>query len=86
MKLTRLLPPLLAAFFAVSPAAAQRGGDGNDFGDRRAFRGGRAGFDESGLKIGDAFPAVDIFDARGKAFNTASLKGRFTVVVSGCLT
>jgi cytochrome oxidase Cu insertion factor (SCO1/SenC/PrrC family) len=43
-------------------------------------------FQASGLEVGSAFPAVDIYDASGKPFNTASLKGFTTVVVSGCLT
>lgn len=43
-------------------------------------------FQASGLAPGKAFPAVDIFDASGKPFNTARLKGFHTVVVSGCLT
>ena len=43
-------------------------------------------FTGSGLEVGKAFPAVDVHDATGKPFNTASLKGFHTVVVSGCLT
>jgi cytochrome oxidase Cu insertion factor (SCO1/SenC/PrrC family) len=43
-------------------------------------------FDESGLKIGDPFPEVSLFDAAGKPFNTKSLKGHYTVLVNGCLT
>ncbi|MCB9383633.1 MAG: hypothetical protein H6509_03390 [Bryobacterales bacterium] len=43
-------------------------------------------FADSGLAVGGAFPAVDVFDAAGGPVNTASLKGFTTVVVSGCLT
>lgn len=43
-------------------------------------------FDESGLKAGDAFPEVSLFDASGKPFNTRSLKGQYTVLINGCLT
>lgn len=43
-------------------------------------------FEASGLGVSDAFPAVDVFDSEGQAFNTSRLKGRYTVLVSGCLT
>ena len=43
-------------------------------------------FQEFDLKVGDPFPEVDIYDAEGKPFNTKSLKGKYTVVVNGCLT
>lgn len=43
-------------------------------------------FDASGLNVGDLFPAVDVFDSEGQPFNTSRLKGRYTVLVSGCLT
>ena len=43
-------------------------------------------FDASGLKVGDPFPSVAVFDEAGKPFNTRSLKGQYTVVVNGCLT
>jgi hypothetical protein len=46
----------------------------------------RARFAASGLTPGKPFPAIDIHDAAGKPFNTASLKGFHTVVVSGCNT
>lgn len=38
------------------------------------------------LKIGDAFPEIDVFDSEGRKFNTRSLKGKYTVIVNGCLT
>ena len=38
------------------------------------------------LGPGDPFPEVDVFDAAGKPFNTKSLTGQYTVLVSGCLT
>ena len=46
----------------------------------------RNGFAASGLKAGSLFPAVDIYDTEGKPFNTRSLKGKYTVIVNGCLT
>jgi cytochrome oxidase Cu insertion factor (SCO1/SenC/PrrC family) len=46
----------------------------------------RARFEASGLKVGAAFPEIDVCDADGKPFNTRSLKGQYTVIVNGCLT
>jgi len=43
-------------------------------------------FAESGLEPGDPFPSVEIHDEAGANFDTKSLKGYLTVVVSGCLT
>jgi hypothetical protein len=43
-------------------------------------------FDGSGLKTGDPFPEISVFDAAGKPFNTRSLKGQYTVLINGCLT
>ncbi|MYC66514.1 MAG: hypothetical protein F4X12_09315 [Acidobacteriia bacterium] len=38
------------------------------------------------LGQGDTFPAVEVYDAAGKPFNTKSLTGQYTVLVNGCLT
>ncbi|MDE0109861.1 MAG: hypothetical protein OXJ37_03055 [Bryobacterales bacterium] len=38
------------------------------------------------LGPGDPFPAVEVYDAAGKPFNTKSLTGQYTVLVNGCLT
>lgn len=38
------------------------------------------------LGPGDPFPAVEVYDAVGKPFNTKSLTGQHTVLVNGCLT
>lgn len=43
-------------------------------------------FESTGLKIGDPFPAVGVFDEAGKPFSTKSLQGQYTVLVNGCLT
>ncbi len=79
---------LLATLGLVSASFAQPFDREGRRGDWREGRGGamRGGFEASGLKTGGAFPAIDIHDAEGKPFNTASLKGHFTVVVAGCLT
>ena len=38
------------------------------------------------LGPGDPFPAVEVYDAAGKPFNTKNLTGQYTVLVNGCLT
>jgi len=38
------------------------------------------------LGLGNPFPAVEVYDAVGKPFNTKSLTGQYTVLVNGCLT
>ena len=43
-------------------------------------------FEESAPAVGAPFPAVPIYDAEGKPFHTSALRGRYTVLVSGCLT
>ena len=80
MRLTRSLPALLAASAALAVAQEQPR-DRNE--TRRQLR---DRFEATGLKAGSAFPEVAIFDADGKPFNTRSLKGKYTVIVNGCLT
>jgi len=43
-------------------------------------------FDANELQAGDIFPSVEIFDESGNPFNTATLRGKYTVLVNGCLT
>ena len=38
------------------------------------------------LAPGDPFPEIDVHDADGAKLNTKSLKGKYTVIVNGCLT
>ena len=38
------------------------------------------------LGPGDPFPALEVYDAAGRPFNTKSLAGQYTVLVNGCLT
>jgi len=45
-----------------------------------------ARFEATGLKPGVPFPEVSIYDEEGKPFHTRSLKGKYTVIVNGCLT
>ena len=62
----------------------RRGGPGG----RGGGPGGRGGsrLDSSGLKVGSPMPEATVFDEAGKPFETASLKGKYSVVVFGCLT
>ncbi|MBS1829055.1 MAG: hypothetical protein JST93_27375 [Acidobacteria bacterium] len=43
-------------------------------------------FESAAPAVGASFPGVSIFDETGKPFHTSTLKGRWTVLVSGCLT
>ncbi len=45
-----------------------------------------ARFEATGLKPGVPFPEVGIYDEEGKPFHTRSLRGKYTVIVNGCLT
>ena len=37
-------------------------------------------------RIGEVIKTVEVYDAQGKTFNTESLRGKYTVLVFGCLT
>jgi cytochrome oxidase Cu insertion factor (SCO1/SenC/PrrC family) len=43
-------------------------------------------FEQSAPQVGTPFPGISIFDESGKPFHTSALRGRWTVLVSGCLT
>lgn len=71
---------VLTLILVSAPLAAQTEGDPtNRDGVQQRFR-------ASGLRTGEAFPDVSIYDADGKPFRTGDLKGRYTVLVTGCLT
>ena len=63
------------------PPDRGRGGFGPFSGNGEPVRLNRAG-----LKVGSSLPDLSIFDANGKAFKTSSLKGKYAVLVFGCLT
>jgi hypothetical protein len=69
--------------FATSLLQAQTARQPNQ--ERRAGQ-DQSWFFETGLKVGETFPEMSIFDGAGKPFNTKSLKGQYTVVINGCLT
>ena len=65
----------------------RRGGGAGGRGGGPGGRGGGPGrLDSSGLKVGSPMPEVTVFNEEGKPFETASLKGKYSVVVFGCLT
>ena len=43
-------------------------------------------FEANAPASGAPFPPIAIFDEAGKPFHTSALKGRWSVLVSGCLT
>jgi len=59
-------------------------------GERRGGGGpGTAGsstLERSGLKIGQQMPDVTIYDANGEKFPLSKAKGKYAVLVFGCLT
>jgi Ca2+-binding EF-hand superfamily protein len=63
------------------PTGGGAGGFGPFSGNTDPVRPNRAG-----LKIGSPLPEISIFDADGNAFETADLKGGYSVIVFGCLT
>jgi len=46
----------------------------------------RRRFKESGPAVGDQLPDLSAYDADGKTFRLRSVKGKYTVLVFGCLT
>ena len=80
---------LLVVALATSALWGQGFRRGSGPGGRGGGPGGRGGvsrLDASGLKVGSPMPEVTVFDEDGKPFETASLKGKYSVVVFGCLT
>ena len=73
----------LLVMFSPRPVEREGGPGGQREGRLGAMR---DRFEASGLEAGSAYPEVGIYDAQGRPFDTKSLKGHFTVVVSGCLT
>lgn len=56
-------------------------------GPQRRLGGSRGGFSQSGFPaVGDVLPDVSAYDADGKSFKLRSVKGKYTVLVFGCLT
>ena len=47
---------------------------------------GSSTLERAGLKIGQALPDLTIFDEKGGKVRLADLKGKYSVIVFGCLT
>lgn len=73
----RLFLCLIALAFAASPAEAWA---------QRRNRNRDENFMASKPAVGDALPDVTVYTPDGKPFKTAELRGRYTVLVFGCLT
>ena len=54
--------------------------------DRTGGRTGGAQFSQVTRLLNSTLPNVNVFDAQGNPLSTASLRGRYTVLVFGCLT
>ena len=90
---------IVSAFTAQQVSAQQQRLDGqNNRGVQRAGangaggRGGGPGTQGSdglaaaGLQVGQQLPDITVYDADGKPFRMADLKGKYSVIVFGCLT
>lgn len=71
--------------------SGNQNGGGRDSGARGggSSRPGTAGsstLERAGLKIGQPVPNLTIHDDKGGPFRMADLKGKYTVIVFGCLT
>lgn len=65
------------------------GGPGGGGAPNAASRPGSAGsstLERAGLKIGQPVPNLTIHDDKGGSFRMADVKGKYTVIVFGCLT
>ena len=47
---------------------------------------GASTLERSGLALGQQMPDVTVFDANGEKFSLSSVKGKYAVLVFGCLT
>ncbi len=77
---------LCVAHGAIYGQGFRRGGGGPGGGRGPGGGGGPGRLESAGLKVGTPMPKVTVFDAEGKPFETASLEGKYSVIVFGCLT
>ena len=83
---------LAMSLLMLSVAVAQNQRPQRQGGGRPGGGGGGPGspgsstLERAGLKVGQAIPDLKIYDADGKEFRTADLKGKHSVVTFGCLT
>ena len=64
----------------------QRSGGPGGGGASRPGTPGSATLERAGLKLGQNLPDLTIFDEQGGKFRLADVKGKYTVIVFGCLT
>lgn len=64
------------------------GSSGRPSGGGRSGPGGRSDGNESlgSLKVGSTLPDVKVYDGSGKELSTKDLRGKYAVLVFGCLT
>ena len=69
-------------------AAPNRPGQTGSAGSRgsRPGTGGSSTLERAGLEVGQTLPELTIVDADGQPFPLARLRGRYSVLVFGCLT
>lgn len=100
--MTRLLILSLLPSLCLSVASAQPGrgfqqgrrpgqgfqqrGGGRSSGGSRPGTAGSATLERAGVKVGQKLPDLTIFDEHGDKFRLADVKGKYTVIVFGCLT
>ncbi len=65
------------------PGEAGSRGQGRD-GQREGA--GKSRLSQASLKVGSPLPDVTVYDSKGKELKITSLKGKYTVLVFGCLT
>ena len=75
-----LVSLLTGGAFAQAPQrqrGARQGGPGSQ---------GSSSLERGGLRVGQQLPEVTIYDARGEKFPISRVKGKYAVLVFGCLT
>ena len=82
----------IAMLIASSGLAQQQQGQFNRGVQRGGSKGGGPGTPGSnglaaaGLTVGQQLPDITVHDAAGQPFRMADLKGKYSVIVFGCLT
>lgn len=90
MKRLLAMTLVVSACCSLAPAQTGRGRPGGR--PPQVQRGGGPGspgstsLQRAGLKIGQAVPNLSVFDEQGGVFRLADLKGKYSVIVFGCLT
>ena len=82
MKTNMLSALCLLALVPTATALAQEAGRNDRPGPRQLLQ----RFDRVAPKVGQVLPDIAGFDEKGQPFRLGQLKGRYTVLVFGCLT